>query len=229
MPLTHDDASQALSAFLSTFRSKLPVETNQLLSNINTKYGMEKRGLGGLMTSTVDRPSLQMIVKLIATENWQRTYALQDLGLGFQQDARQVNGFTIDDLYEPDSIPKRRIFVNEDTASLGTITHELLHYATSIVFTKASKPHKLLYEGPTEYFTRKAHPTVDRSAHYPAEHHTINQLVTQNKVTEAKLADAYFVGNDDAVKDVIAAIALDGQKLYSQIYDHLLKQHGQKL
>ena len=214
---------------MGAYRSKLPVETNQLLSTIQTKYGMEKKGLGGVMTSSPDKPSLQMLVRLVANANWLQTYTLQDLGLGYSQNAQQCTGFTVDDLMDKDSLAKRRIFVNQDTGTLGTITHEFLHLSTSIPFTKASKPHKLLYEGPTEYFTRKAHPTVDRSAHYPAEHYTIERLITQNTMSEDKLADAYFAGDDKAVNEVIGTIALEGQKIYSQIYDQLLKQHGQTL
>jgi hypothetical protein len=230
MALDHDDAVQALAVFLTTYRSKLPVETNQLLSTIQTRYNMEKQGYGGVLSaSSPSKPSLQMLIKLIANAGWQHTYTLQDLGLGYQQNAQQTTGFTVDDLMEPDSLPKRRIFVNQDTATLGTTTHEFLHFATSISFSKESKPHKLLYEGPTEYFTRRAHPTLDRSAHYPAEHYVINQLVTQNTITYDKLAAAYFEGGKSAVNEVIAAITLDGQKVYSQIDDQLLKVHGQKL
>ncbi|HEY1580697.1 MAG TPA: hypothetical protein VGF82_26835, partial [Terracidiphilus sp.] len=103
------------------------------------------------------------------------------------------------------------------------------HFCTSTDFSAASTSHKLLYEGPTEYFTRQAQPFVDRSAHYPAEFATIHKLITDGNLTETKLAAAYFKGSPSAIKETIAAITLTGGKYYSEVYDHVLKNTGHML
>ncbi len=225
----YEEVHQAVQTFLSTFRSKMPAETIQLVTNIYTKHSLEKKGQLGMLKVGPTMPSLKMVLRLIQNMSWANTYAIQNFGPSKDSDPAQVNGFCVDDINDKNTMSLRRIFVNETNGTVGTVIHEFLHFCTSIEFSEASAPHKLLYEGPTEYFTRQAQPLVDRSAHYPAEHHTISKLIQDGKLAEDTLAKAYFEGSSTAVTETVAAITKSGGKIYSEIFDHVFKATGHQL
>lgn len=123
-----------------------------------------------------------------------------------------VNAFTTVWKNDPSPSPLNRLIVIRPAWTPQTLFHELLHWSTHREYDTAAKAYRgyandVLFEGPTEYFTRRGFP--DRGNFFN-ERRCVTEAIREGTLSEKGLAAAFFRG--EGVTAVTTALVASSEK-----------------